>query len=147
MKVILLKNVPRLGRQYDVVDVSSGYANNYLFPQKLAEVATDKKVAELEKRREQLKVQEDARLAELQEKLETMEDNDLTITMKADEKGNLYKKLQASDIAEALKEELSIDLSEEAIMLESPITEVGEHEVPIEALDQKATLTVTVIKE
>jgi large subunit ribosomal protein L9 len=147
MKVILLKNVPRLGQQYDVVEVSSGYANNFLFPQKLAESATEKKIAELDTRREKLKAQEDAHQAELQEKLETLEEQDLTITMKADDHGNLYKKLQASDIAEALKEELSIDLPDRTIMLDSPITEVGEHEVAIEALNQKATLTVTVIKE
>lgn len=147
MKLILLKDVPRLGQQYEVVDVSDGYANNYLLPQKLAERATEKKIAELDARKEKLQAEKDAYVAGLKETLDSMSENDLTMTAKADDQGNLYKKIQAPDIAKALQEELSIELPETAIMLESPITEVGEHDVTIEAVDTSATLKVMVVKE
>jgi len=145
MKVILSQDVPRVGHRYDVVEVSPGYANNFLFPQQLAEPATDDKVALLEKKRETAKAAEDARLAELKEKLEHLEDVSVTIEVKADDQGHLYKKIHASDIATALKDDANIELPETAIMLESPIHEVGDHEVIVEAADEKATLTIQVV--
>lgn len=147
MKVILLKDVPRVGRRYEVVDVSDGYANNFLFPQKLAEPATDAKVKELDKRKEALKAQEDARVADLAEKLETLEEREVVITVKADEQGHLYKKLQVADIAHALLEEHDIELPTTTILLDGPITEVGDHEIPVEAVGKEVTLKVSVVKE
>jgi large subunit ribosomal protein L9 len=147
MKVILTQDVPRVGKRYDVVDVADGYAQNFLFPQELAERATDDKVAILDKKREAAKVAEEARMADLKEKLEHLEDISVTIEVKADDKGNLYKKLHADDIAQALKDDADMDLPATAILLDAPIDEVGDHEVRVEAADQKATLTVQVIAE
>jgi large subunit ribosomal protein L9 len=147
MKVILTQDVPRVGKRYDVVAVADGYAQNFLFPQGLAERATDDKVAILDKKREAAKVAEEARMADLKEKLEHLEDVSVTIEAKADDKGNLYKKLHADDIVTALKDDADIELPETAILLDAPIDEVGEHEVAIEAADEKATLTVQVIAE
>ena len=147
MKVILKQNIPRVGRQYDVVDVANGYANNFLFPQDLAETATKQKIVELEKKREAKQVEEEANLKAHTEKFDSLKDASITITTKSDDQGHLYKKLQRSDIAEALKNELSLELPETAILLDSPLTEVGEHEVELESLDKKATLKVIVAKE
>lgn len=147
MQVILLKDVPRVGKKFDVVTVSAGYANNFLLPKKLAEPATAKKVLEIESRREAMKAEEDARIADLKEKLMSLQDTDVTITAKADDNGHLYKKINAGDIAHALKEDLDIEIPETSILLDTPIHEVGDHSVPIEAVGEKATLTVTVIAE
>jgi len=147
MKVILTQDIPRVGRQYDVVDVANGYANNFLFPKDLAEPATDARVAELEKKRETLRAEEEARVAEIREKFEKLEETKVTITAKSDDQGHLYKKVHAADIVVVLKEQLGIELPETAILLDSPLSEVGEHEVGIEAVDMKVTLTVEVVKE
>ena len=147
MKVILTQDIPRVGRQYDVVEVANGYANNFLLPQNLAEPATDARVAELEKKREALQAEEAARLQALTEKLESLTDATVTIHTKCDDQGHLYKKLHAADISEALLNQLEIELPETAILLDSPLNETGEHEVAIEAADMKVTLTVVVAKE
>jgi large subunit ribosomal protein L9 len=147
MQVILKQDIARVGRQYDVVDVTNGYANNFLFPQGLAEPATKDKVLLLEKKREAIKVAEEARAKALAEKFETLEGKSVTITVKADDNGSLYKKLQSSDIAEVLLSEHDIELSESSILLDTPISATGEHEVNIEALDKKAAITVHVVKE
>ncbi len=148
MKVILTQDIPRVGRQYDVVDVANGYANNFLYPRGLAEPATDARVAELEKKREALRAEEEARVAALKEKFETLgEEAKVTIATKCDDQGHLYKKLHRADVSEALKEQLSIELAETAILLDSPLGEVGEHQVDIEVLGIKATITVEVTKE
>jgi len=147
MQVILKQNVARLGRYLDVVEVSDGYANNYLFPQKLAEPATKAKVAELEKRRESAKVKEEAEMKALREHLENIKESPLTITVKSDEQGNLYKKIGASDIAASLKESFDTELPETAILLDAPLDKTGEYEVAIEFAEIKTTLAVHIVRE
>ncbi len=147
MKVILLQDVPKLGRKFDVVDVANGYATNFLMPQHLAETATATKVAELDKRKEALSAAEDARLVDLKEKLATLADITLTITTKADDQGHLYKKIHADDITSALKDEYDIHLHKESILLDEPIHETGDHTVAIEAAGEKTTLVVQVVAE
>lgn len=147
MQVILKQNVARVGRYLDVIEVSNGFANNFLFPQNLAEPATKAKIAELEKRREVAKVKEEAEIKALREKLEVLKETPLTITIKSDEQGNLYKKIHNSDISNALKENFEILLPETAILLDSPIDKTGEYEVNIEFADIKLALPVLIVRE
>jgi large subunit ribosomal protein L9 len=147
MQVILLRDIPKVGRKFDVVEVSDGYAANMLLPKLFAERATPGKIAELAKRKEASKVVEDARHAELEEKLSSLKDTPLTIVVKADEQGHLYKKIHAHDIASALKDEHGVHLDEESVLLESPIHELGDHVVAIEASGIHSTVTVSVIAE
>lgn len=147
MKVILLQQVPKVGRKFDVVNVADGYANNFLFPQKLAEMATPAREAELAKRREAVQAEEDARLSDLREKMAALGEHTLTITVKADEQGHLYKKLHSADIVSALNDEYDVALPEDAVTLEDPITMTGDHTVPVKAAGQTAEVTVQVVAE
>ncbi len=147
MKVILLKDVPKVGRKLEAVEVADGYANNYLFPKELAERATQAKLDELEKRREALRAEDDARLEDIREKLSQLADRALTITVKADDQGHLFKKVRAADIVDALAEELELTLPEEAILLDEPIHEVGSYDVELDAAGEKATVKVEVVSE
>ncbi|KKS30454.1 MAG: 50S ribosomal protein L9 [Parcubacteria group bacterium GW2011_GWA2_43_11] len=147
MQVILTKDVARVGRRYEVVDVSSGYANNFLYPQKLAEPATPAKILLLEKKREKNQEEERIRNEELALKFKNLEGTTLTITVKSDEQGNLYKKINSGDIASALLSDHAITLPETAIFLESPIDKTGDHEVTVEHGDNKATITIQVVRE
>ncbi len=147
MQVILKQNVARVGRYLDVVEVSNGYANNFLIPQKLAEPATKAKIAQLEKMREALKGKEEARMKELSEKIATIGETPLVLTVKADDQGNLYKKIHASDIALALKNERDISIVDSALLVDVPFEKVGEYTVPCEYGDIKADILVHIVKE
>ena len=71
----------------------------------------------------------------------------MTIEAKADDQGHLYKKIHANDIASVLKDEYDVDLHVEAILLETPIHELGDQEVTIDVAGEKATVTVQVVAE
>ncbi len=145
MKVILLRNVPKVGHKLDVVEVSSGYATNFLFPQKLAEAATPTKEAELALRREKVRVADDARKSDLLEKLKALHGTTLTISAKADERGHLYKKIHADDISAALNEEHNMTLSKEAVGLESSLSALGQYPLVIEQHGHKTSIVVEVV--
>lgn len=147
MKVILLRDVPKLGRKLDALTVSDGYAVNFLFPKKFAEAATPGKIAELTKRKATFAASEEARVAVLVEKLAVAVASPLSITVKADDQGHLFKKIRADDIVEALKKAHDIELPEESVLVEAPLHEVGTHEVAIEAAGKNMTLTVELVKE
>jgi large subunit ribosomal protein L9 len=147
MQVILKQNVPRVGRYLDVVEVSSGYANNFLFPQKLAEPATKAKIALLEKKREVNKAKEIAELEMLKEKFTGLQTSPVILTVKSDDQGNLYKKIHPSDVVTALKTDFSIELPETAVLLDSPIDKTGDHTVLLEYGELKTNLTLQVLRE
>jgi large subunit ribosomal protein L9 len=147
MKVILLQDVPKIGRKFDAVDVADGYAMNFIFPQKLGERATPKKLADLALRKENARVAEEARMVDLKEKLESLKESTLTITGKADDQGHLYKKINAQDIAKALKDEYDIHVHKESVLLDEPIHTTGDTQVQIETAGIKAILTIQVVAE
>jgi len=145
MQVILLQDVARVGRKYDVVSVSNGYANNLLFPRKLAELASPEKIAELTKRKEAARVAEDARAEATKEKLASLAEQTIVFEVKADDQGHLFKKIRQETIADVLKDEHGLDVSKESVLLEVPIHEVGEHKVELEIFGARTTLTIEVV--
>jgi large subunit ribosomal protein L9 len=147
MQVILLKDVARVGRRYDVVNVSNGYANNFLFPRRLAELASKEKVAGLEKLKETARAAEDAKNAEMREKLTELAGVTVTIEVKADENGHLFKKIRAENIADVLSEEHGLAIPKEAVLLETPLHELGEHEVEIELAGERTKLIIGLVTE
>ncbi len=147
MQIILKQNVPHVGRKLDVVNVSNGYANNFLFPKGLAEPATESKIAELEKLREAMKVEEEEKQKAVKEKFDNLKDASVVIKAKTDDQGHLYKKIHVSDILEAVNNDLELGLEESSILLDAPLHEVGEHEVKIELMGNKATVIIKIEKE
>jgi large subunit ribosomal protein L9 len=131
MKVILLQDVPSLGQKDDIKEVKTGYWRNFLLPKELAVFATPKLIEQAEKRKE-----ETAKIREEEEKkiakeLKKLKDKPLEIKAKADEKGNLFAGISAEDISRALKEEMKLEISPNAIKIEKPIKKIGEHEIPV----------------
>lgn len=145
MQVILLQDVARVGRRYDVVQVSNGYANNLLFPRKLAELATPEKVADLAKRKEAARVAEDALAEAVREKLAALAEQTITFEVKADDQGHLFKKIRQESIMDLLHDEHGLDVPKESVLLDTPIHEVGEHRVDVELAGERTTLTIEVV--
>lgn len=131
MRVIFLKDVPRVGKRHDIKEVNDGYAMNFLFPKKLAEPATAKAVAELEQRRKEIMIERAVQEDLLMKNLEEIKGKVLHMKEKADEKGHLFSGIHAKEIVAAMRAEHHAEISEECIALEKPIKQTGEFEILI----------------
>ena len=146
MKVIFLQDVPRVGKKYDTKEVNDGYAVNFLLPRKLAVTATSKAVALLEVRKKEISIEREVQESLLLKNLEEIKGKVVTIKEKADEKGHLFSKIHTKEIVEAMKAQNHADIGEEFIVLEKPIKEVGEYEIPISIQGKKSSFKLVVEK-
>jgi len=147
MKVILKKRVQNLGQEWDAVTVKTGYARNFLFPQKLAEPATPALIKKAEKlQADRLKKLEEV-IANAKETAEKLKDVKLVFGMKA--KGEkLYGSIAEKDIVEALKKSHKIEIGKDMVKLKEPIKTIGDHKVVLELTEGvKASINVTVEEE
>jgi len=147
MKIILTKDVEKLGKAGDIVKVKDGYARNYLIPRALGVAAT----AATLKLAEQLKAQENkkAKKAEVQAQslAKKLKDISVTATMKAGEEDKLFGAVTAQIITDLLAEK-GIEINKHDILLDEPIKELGVYDVPIKAgAGVKAEIKVWVVKE
>ncbi len=146
MKVIFLSDVPRVGKKHDVKEVNDGYATNFLLPKKLAVIATSKAVAELELRKKEIEIEREVQESLLLKNLEAIKGKTVTLKAKADEKGHLFAQVHKKEIIEAMKAQNHADVGEEFIVLEKPIKEVGEFEIPIFIKGKKSSFKLVVEK-
>jgi large subunit ribosomal protein L9 len=146
MKVIFLKDVPRVGKRHDVKEISDGYAVNFLFPRKLAEPATPKAISELEKRKQNIEIEREVQDNLLLKNLEEIRGKSVTIKGKANEKGSLFSAIHKKEILDAMKKEHNADINEEFIILDKPIKELGDHEIPISIKGKKSSFILKVEK-
>ena len=147
MKVILLENVPPLGKAGDLVKVSDGYGRNYLIPQKKAVLATEKslKVIEHQKRLIQQRMEKTKKDAEkLGQQIENLS---CTFAKTVGESGKLFGSVTSMDIENYLKEN-GIKVDRKKIALEEPIKNLGVSNVPIKLHPEVTThLKVWVVQE
>jgi len=146
MKVIFLKDVQRVGKKYDIKEVNDGYALNFLFPNKLAEMATTKAITDLEKRQKEIVVEREVQEGLLLKNLEEIKNKVITIKGKANDKGSLFSAIHKKEIKEELEKNHKIEIGEEFIILEKPIKEIGEFEIPIEIKHKKSSFKLVVEK-
>lgn len=138
MKVIFLKDVPRVGKKHDIKDMNDGYAVNFLFPRKLAEIATPKAITQLEKNKKEILVEREIQEELLVKNLEEIKGKLIVIKGKTNEKGSLFSAIHKKEIIEAMKKEHRAEVNEEFLMLEKPIKEIGDFEIPIEIRGKKS---------
>ncbi len=131
MKVILLADVKNHGVKGDVVDVSPGYARNYLLPRNLAVEATEKNMARLKNKKRAEANRKEQELAEAKEVAKKLEGIKVTLKAKSGENGKLFGSITSKEIGEALKEQHGIDLDRRKIVLNEPIKTLGELELDV----------------
>lgn len=147
MEVLLLQDIQGIGKKNDLLLVGDGYALNCLLPRKMAIVATPvvrRRFADDIKRRaeekEQERQQQESVAGELQGKK-------VKFTRKVTKTGKLYAAITEDAIAEALKEQLKLDVAAENINIPEHIKSVGTHPVTVQLASQKLPLSVVVDKE
>lgn len=130
MEVILCQMVPKLGKIGDVVKVKSGYARNYLLPNKMAFLATAgniKRIDHQKAKEAQQHAQEKQVAEELAQKLAKVS---CTITVEVNDLDRMYGSVTDADIVKVLHEE-GFDIDKKAILLDKPIEELGIYEVKV----------------
>ncbi|MFA6257467.1 MAG: 50S ribosomal protein L9 [Candidatus Paceibacterota bacterium] len=144
MKVIFLKDVPRVGKRHDTKEVNDGYALNFLIPRKFAEMATPNALALLETKKKNIKIEREMQEDLLLKNLENIKEKIVTIKAKADEKGHLFSGIKNKEIIKEMKAQHNAEISEESIVLEKPIKEIGEFEIQISMKDKKSSFKLKV---
>ncbi len=145
MKVLLLADVKGQGKKDQIVEVSDGYARNFLFPKKLA-VAADAKVMSEAKSKEEAK---QFRLKEEKAAAKTLAEKIATLTVKisatSGADGRLYGSVTSKDIAEALSKQHKIDIDKKKLVLAENIKAYGTYNVEVKVYPEiSATLKVSV---
>ncbi len=148
MNVILLEKVQNLGKLGDRVAVRSGYARNFLLPQRKAVIATPDNLAAFEKRRAELEKAEAETLGAAQARAETLSGKTLTIAAKAGTEGKLFGSVGTVDIAEAAGL-AGLTLKRHEVRLPSgPLRNIGSYEIELHLhADVNTQITVVVVAE
>lgn len=147
MKVILIKDVRGIGRAHEAVEAKDGHALNYLIPKKLAIAATPTAVKEAELRRKQAVDRGAISSALLMQNISALAEARIVIKVKANEKGHLYDAVGESDIVKAVKDQVHIDMPEDAVKLEKPIKELGTFDIPVAAAESFGKFSITIEAE
>ncbi len=142
-----MKDVPKVGRKFEVKDVAEGYAANMLFPRGLAMIATPQALKKLQAEKAahdaERKVQDDL----LHKNLDVLKDAKVLLTEKANEQGHLFAGVTKDMILEAISKQAHIVLDSESIVLEKPLKTTGDHKIMVHAAGKKAEITITIEAE
>jgi len=145
VEIILLADVPGLGTKGSLVNVSTGYARNYLLPKKLAEIGSPGKLAEFRRREEERKSRE-ARLAVQAEDItNTLNRTVLTLEAKAGEGERLFGSVTSADIADAIWDARKVRIEKKNVLLEEPIKALGTYMVDVEVADGFVATVKTIV--
>ncbi len=131
MKVVLLKDVPGLGRRGQVASVADGHARNYLMPRGLALEATPANLRKFEGEQEAARRRADREASEVELLAAKLEGLNLTVKAKAGEEGRLFGSVTGKDIAAGIKEVTGLDVDRRRIELDEPLKTLGSHRVTV----------------
>ena len=144
MKVILLGELRGKGGEGDIVDVAQGFAENYLFPNKIATPATPGNIKQLEERRHNIEKREAKRIADAEALKAALDGKSVAVDAKIGDEGQLFGSITSTQIVDAIKSKLGLDIDKKRIGHGSTIKTVGAHNVTIE-LYRDITATVKVL--
>ncbi|GMX58178.1 MAG: 50S ribosomal protein L9 [Candidatus Yanofskyibacterium parasiticum] len=147
MKVILLQDIEKLGKKFEVKEVADGFAKNHLLPKKMVQPATKNALIWAQTQREIAAKNEEKELIEIQKKVSALDGREFVMEVKTGEKDQLFESVNSSKIAELLKEN-GIDADKKQIDLKEPIKELGDWRVKINfPHNLEAEIKITVAAE
>jgi large subunit ribosomal protein L9 len=147
MKVILLKDVKGTGKKGEVKEVSDGYARNFLLARKLAVVADNTAIKELQEKNKSQEIRAQKEYEAAVELGKKMEELNIVIYSKSGEGGRLFGSITSKDIAEQVKKQYNIEVDKRKITLDEPIRVLGSRFVEIK-IHQKVVTKIRVdVKE
>jgi len=144
MKVILLRDVAKIGKRFEIVNVPDGYALNKLIPKGDAQAATPDNVKRVTNMREKGASDKAAELSAIKEVVDSLADAPLEVPMQANEQGHLFKGVHAADVAEAALKR-GVKIPKEAVVIETSIKATGAHQVLVKSQGTTFTLAINVV--
>ena len=148
MKVILQQDVKGQGKKGQLVEVSEGYARNFLLPRKLAIAATTDAINTLNLKEKARKAEEARMKAEAQAIAEKLKDCPVKLTAKAGAGGKLFGAVTTKEISEGLKKQYNIDIPKQKLVLDDPIKAYGSYQVKAKlGFEISGTVYVSVYEE
>jgi large subunit ribosomal protein L9 len=143
MKIILQQDVKALGKKGDLVEVSDGYARNYILPKKIGVEANNASINDLKLRKAHEEKIAAENLAHAQELKKELEDKLIAVSIKAGEGGKTFGAVTGREIAQAAKEQYGYDIDKKKIVLKESIKNFGTYEIPLK-LHPKVTAVLRV---
>ncbi len=131
MKVVLLRDVPNLGQAGEVKEVADGYARNYLIPKGLATPATEGLIRHTAETRQAVEQRRVRQLASAREMAARLQGAAVTIRARAGQGDRLYGSITSQQIAEAIAQQLGVEVDRRRIELDAPIRTLGTHPVRV----------------
>ena len=145
MKVILQQDVKGQGKKGQLVEVSEGYARNFLLPRKLAIVATTDAINTLNLKEKARKAEEARQKAEAEAISAKLKDCPVKLTAKAGNGGKLFGAVTTKEISDGLKKQYNIDIPKQKLVLDEPIKAFGTYQVKAKlGFEISGTVSVTV---
>lgn len=143
MKIIFLKDVPRVGKKYEIKEVADGYGK-HLVGQKVAEIATKESIARIENKKKTDASLKKVHMDLLAKSLEELSGITITLRGKANEKGHLFASIHKDEILAELKRANRIEMNPDYVILDRPIKELGTFNIPVVIEKNRVTFTVVV---
>ena len=127
MEIILLKDIEKVGNKLDIVTVKNGYGRNYLIPQGLAMIANKNNRAKIDEIKAKEAAAAEAKLGEAQGIAAKLQAATLTVGAKAGESGKIFGSVNNIQIAQAIQEQLGIELDRRIISIPDEVKELGSY--------------------
>lgn len=144
MKLILLKSVNNLGRRGAIIEVSDGYARNFLLPQKLAAGSADRKALALIRAESKTEKTRREKSAQAARAIAALSGKNFELARRVNEKGSLYSQVSARDIAEFLEKKLGLQIGEKEISVQTQLKHLGKFEVAYTCENNRAVFSLII---
>lgn len=131
MKVILKEDIKKLGKKDELVDVSDGYARNYLIPRNLAVEANNANISIMKSKSAALMNKKQKELEDAREIAAKLNGKTVIVKTKAGDSGRLYGAVTSMDIAYAIKQQYNIDIDKKKVNLPEPIKAISVYQIEV----------------
>jgi len=148
MKVILKQDVKGVGAAGDVLDVSEGYARNFLLKKDVAMIATEFEVQKISSKHKKRVKEKNKQVEKESQIVNVLANKKITISAKVNPSGTLYAAVSAKELSEKIKKSFGLTVEPNNIVIHNPIKELGKHSIEVKYKNNKQTkLFVTIEKK
>jgi len=146
MKVILLQDIKGTGKKNQILEISDGYARNYLLPRKLAREATAEAINSVEKSKSADAHRAEVKKAEAEKQARELKGKVIQLSVRGGENGKIYGSVTNDQIATALKEQLGVEIDKRKIEVDEPIKNAGQAFVTLKLMAGVSTRLIVNVK-